>query len=148
MRTSKMSFKKFYEATVIGLIEEIDIAGIGKIAAKVDSGNSAHPVIHGTDITRQGDKILFTTVGGKRLIKDIADTININIGGGHVEERYVVTFRVKFAGQEFDNVAFSVGNRETNEYKVLIGRDFIRQLDALIDVNAKNISTDNIEVDY
>ena len=40
MRISKMSFKKFYEATVIGLIEEIDIAGIGKIAAKVDSGDA------------------------------------------------------------------------------------------------------------
>jgi hypothetical protein len=148
MRTSKNTFKKFYEATVIGLIEVIDIYGIGKIPAKVDSGNSAHPVIHGTDITRQGDKVLFTTVDGKRIIKDVVDMININIGGGHVEQRPVVTFRVKFAGQTFDNVAFSVGNRETNEYKVLIGRDFIKRLDALIDVNAKNISTDNIEVEY
>jgi len=148
MKIPKNTFKKFYEATVIGLIEVIDIYGIGKIPAKVDSGNSAHPVIHGTDITRQGDKVLFTTVGGKRIIKDVVDMININIGSGNIEQRPVVTFRVKFAGQTFDNVAFSVGNRETNEYKVLIGRDFIKRLDALIDVNAKNISTDNIEVEY
>jgi hypothetical protein len=142
------TFKQFYEKTVIGLIEEMDIAGIGKVEAKVDSGNGAYNVLHGGDLTIQGGKVSFTTINGKRLIKDIVDTITINVGAGHTEERPVVGFRIKFAGIEFDNVPFSIGNREANEYKVLVGKDFIKQLDALIDVNSKNIADDQIDVHY
>lgn len=142
------TFKHFYEATVIGLIEEMDIAGIGTVMAKVDSGNGAFNVLHGEDIDKQGNKVSFTTIGGKRIIKDIKDMITINVGAGNVEERPVVSFRIKFAGTEFDNVPFSIGNRSTNEYKVLVGKDFIKQLDALIDVSKKGIANQQIEVDY
>jgi hypothetical protein len=31
---------------------------------------------------------------------------------------------MKFGGREFDNVPFSIGNRTSNEYKVLVGKDF------------------------
>ena len=140
-------FKQYFmEKTVIGLVEEVTLAGIGKILAKIDSGNGAHNVIHGEEITKQGNKILFTTVDGKKVSKDVNDTININIGSGHVEERPVVLFRMKFGGKEFDNIPFSVANRSKNEHKVLIGKDFIKQLDALIDVDAENIAHQNIEV--
>jgi hypothetical protein len=142
------TFKKFYEATVIGLIERIDLAGIGSLDAKVDSGNGAFNVLHGEDITKQGNKITFTTVGGKRIIKDVIDVITINVGAGYTEERPVVLFRMKFGGTEFDNIPFSIGDRTKNEYKVLIGKDFIKTLDALIDVNAKHIATDQIDIDY
>jgi hypothetical protein len=142
------SFKQFFEATVIGLIEKIELAGVGSLEAKIDSGNGAYNVLHGENITKQGNKVTFTTIGGKRIIKDIHDTININVGAGHVEERPVVAFRMKFAGSEFDNIPFSIGNRSQNEYKVLIGKDFIKQLDALIDVNSNHIADDQIEIDY
>ncbi len=143
-----ITFSKFYEKTVIGLIEEMDIAGIGRVKVKIDSGNGAYNVIHGEDLTRQGSKVSFTTINGKRLIKDIVDTISINVGAGHVEERPVVKLRIKFAGTEFDDVPFSVGNRSVNDYKVLVGKDFIKQLDALIDVNSNNIASDRIDVQY
>jgi hypothetical protein len=142
------NFKTFFEATIIGLIENIELQGIGALEAKVDSGNGAFNVLHGEDIIKQGNKVTFTTVDGKRIIKDIKDTITINVGAGHVEERPVVSFRMKFANTEFDNVPFSIGNRSKNEYKVLIGKDFIKQLDALIDVSANHIADDQIEVDY
>ena len=142
------TFKKFFEATVIGLIEKIELAGIGSLEAKVDSGNGAYNVLHGENITKQGSKVTFTTVNGKRIIKDVNDTININVGAGHVEERPVVYFRMKFAGEEFDNIPFSIGDRSLNQYKVLIGKDFIKQLDALIDVNSNNIANNQIEVKY
>jgi hypothetical protein len=143
-----IDFKTFYEKTVIGLIEKINLDGIGDIDAKIDSGNGAYNVLHGEDITKQGNKVLFTTVNGKRLMKDIKDTIAINIGAGNVEERPVVTFRMKFGGQEFENVPFSIGNRSSNEYKILVGKDFIKQLDALIDIESKHIADDRIEVSY
>lgn len=143
-----ITFKHFFEKTVIGLIEEMDIAGVGKVKVKIDSGNGAYNVLHGEDITIQGSKVSFTTINGKRLIKDIHDSISINVGAGHVEERPVVSFRIKFADTEFNNVSFSIGDRSKNEYKVLVGKDFIKQLDALIDVNSKGIADDQIEVDY
>lgn len=140
------SFKQFFEKTVIGLIERIDLSGIGTVDAKVDSGNGAYNVLHGEDIMRQGDKVTFTTVNNKRIIKDIENIININVGAGNIEERPVVRFRMKFGGREFDNVPFSIGNRSTNEYKILIGKDFIKQLDALIDIDSKHIADKQIEV--
>lgn len=143
-----INFKHFYEKTVVGLIEKISLDGIGEIDAKIDSGNGAYNVLHGEDITKQGNKVTFTTVGGKRIIKDIKDMISINVGAGNVEERPVVTFRMKFGGTEFDNVPFSIGNRTSNEYKILVGKDFIKQLDALIDIDARHIADDRIEVDY
>lgn len=148
MTVPMINFKNFFEKTVIGLIEEMDIAGIGKVQAKIDSGNGAYNVLGISDLTVQGSKATFTTINNKRLIKDITSTVSINVGAGHVEERPVVLFRVKFAGQEFDNIPFSLGNRENNEYKVLVGKDFINQLDALIDVNSTKIANDLIEVEY
>lgn len=142
------TFKTFYESRVIGLIEKIELAGIGSLDAKVDSGNGAYNVLHGEDIIKQGDKVTFTTINGKRIIKDIKDTIAINVGAGNIEDRFVVSFRMKFANTEFDNIPFSIGNRSKNDYKVLIGKDFIKQLDALIDVSSNHIAEDDIEVDY
>ena len=45
------------EKSVLGLIEFFNIEGIGKIPAKLDSGNGAYNVIHGEDIQEQGDKV-------------------------------------------------------------------------------------------
>lgn len=146
--TNMRSFKHFFEKTVVGLIEKITLEGIGDVDAKIDSGNGAYNVLHGEDITIQGKKVTFTTIQGKRIIKDIKDTITINVGAGNVEERPVVTFRMKFGGTEFDNVPFSIGNRSANEYKILVGKDFIKQLDALIDIDAEHIANDRIEVEY
>jgi len=141
------SFKQFFEKTVIGLIEKITLDGIGEVDAKIDSGNGAYNVLHGEDVIRQGNKVTFTTINGKRLIKEIEDTIAINVGAGNIEERPVVRFRMKFSGKQFDNVPFSIGNRSTNEYKILVGKDFIKQLDALIDIDSNFIADKKIQVD-
>jgi hypothetical protein len=142
-----INFRTFYEKTVIGLVESIELAGIGKVEAKVDSGNGAYNVLHGENITKQGNKVTFTTINGRRIIKDVQDTITINVGAGNIEERPVVNFRMKFAGNEFDNIPFSIGNRTSNEYKVLVGKDFIKQLDALIDIDSNHIADQQISVD-
>lgn len=141
------TFKQFFEKTVIGLIEKITLDGVGEVDAKIDSGNGAYNVLHGEDVMRQGNKVTFTTINGKRLIKDIEDTIAINVGAGNVEERPVVRFRMKFGGKQFDNVPFSIGNRTTNEYKILVGKDFIKQLDALIDIDSNFIADKKIQVE-
>ena len=56
------------EKSVLGLIEFFDIQGIGKVPAKLDSGNGAYNVLHGEDIQEQGDKVFFRTINGKTLL--------------------------------------------------------------------------------
>ena len=143
-------FKQFFiEKQVLGLIEFFDVDSIGKIPSKLDSGNGAYNVIHGEDIQVQGDKVLFKTVNNKHLMKDKIDDIIINVGAGNTEERPVVEFDLKIGNKEFTKIPFSVGDRTSNLYKILVSKDFIeKELDALIDVSQENIADREDEVNY
>jgi len=145
-----INFKKYFnEKTVVGLIEKIHIDGIGDVDAKVDSGNGAFNVLHGEKIRIENDIVKFETINNITIEKPVVGHVKINVGAGNFEDRPVVEFNIKIGNKEFDNVKFSIGNRGNNEYPVLIGKDFIRnELDALIDVGAKNIFDNNIEVNY
>ena len=142
-------FKEFFiEKTVLGLIEFFDVDGIGKIPSKLDSGNGAYNVIHGEDIQVQGNKVMFKTVNNKHLMKDKVDDITINVGAGHTEERPVVNFDLKIGNKEYKNIPFSVGNRTSNLFKILVSKDFIeKELDALIDVSQENIAHKEVEAE-
>lgn len=138
---------------VIGLEEPILIKGIGELLAKIDSGNSGYNVIHGEDFVIQGNILNFKTVNKdgdeRRVSKKIKETLRVNIGGGHIQERPVIEMDVKFGGEDYKKVLFSVTDRSDNEHKVLISKDFVgKELDALIDVTKDNISDDNINVEY
>lgn len=138
----------FLEKTVLGLEEIIEISGLGKIQAKLDSGNGAYNVLHGEQIKVSGNTVKFITMNGKTIEKPIQDTITINVGAGNTEDRPVVLFDVRIGGQVFPNVPFSIGNRADNNHKVLIGKSFIQnELDALIDVGMKNVADQNIKVE-
>lgn len=138
---------------VIGLEEPILVKGIGELLAKIDSGNSGYNVIHGEDFVIQGNILNFKTVNKngdeRRVSKKIKETLRVNIGGGHIQERPVIEMDVKFGGEDYKKVLFSVTDRSDNEHKVLISKDFVgKELDALIDVTKDNISDDNINVEY
>ena len=143
-------FKQFFaEKAVLGLIEFFDVDGVGKIPSKLDSGNGAFNVIHGEDIQIQGNKVHFKTVNNKRLMKDKVDDITINVGAGHTEDRPVVNFDLKIGNKEYKDIPFSVGDRTTNLFKILVSKDFIeKELDALIDVSKENIAHKDIEANY
>jgi|TARA_R100000005_G_scaffold95636_1_gene77972 hypothetical protein len=142
-------FKQFFaEKAVLGLIEFFDVDGIGKIPSKLDSGNGAFNVIHGEDIQIQGNKVHFKTVNNKRLMKDKVDDITINVGAGHTEDRPVVNFDLKIGNKEYKDIPFSVGDRTTNLFKILVSKDFIeKELDALIDVSQENIAHKEVEAE-
>lgn len=144
-----ITFKQFYEKTVVGLIETIFMDGIGKVQAKIDSGNGAFNVLHGSNIEVHDDVCQFNTINNKTIKKPIVETITINVGAGNFEERPVVEFNIKIGETPFDNVRFSIGDRSNNEYPVLIGKDFIsNDLDALIDVEGTDLFNKHIEVSY
>tara|TARA_R110002020_G_scaffold462716_1_gene682362 strand:+ start:1055 stop:1495 length:441 start_codon:yes stop_codon:yes gene_type:complete len=143
-------FNRFFiEKQVLGLIEFFDVDGIGKIPSKLDSGNGAFNVIHGEDVQIQGNKVHFKTVNNKRLMKDKVDDIIINVGAGNTEERPVVEFDLKIGNREFKGIPFSVGDRTTNLFKILVSKDFIeKELDSLIDVSQEDIAGEEREVNY
>jgi|TARA_R110002033_G_scaffold71281_1_gene122784 hypothetical protein len=143
-------FKRFFlEKQVLGLIEFFDVDGVGKIPSKLDSGNGAFNVIHGEDIQVQGNKVHFKTVNNQRLMKEKVDEIVINVGAGNTETRPVVNFDLKIGNKEFKDIPFSVGDRSTNLFKILVSKDFIEQhLDALIDVSQEDIADEEIEASY
>jgi hypothetical protein len=144
-----LNFQQYFlEKNVLGLEEIINLAGLGKLQAKLDSGNGAYNVLHGENIKVNGRTVSFTTMNGKTLQKQIQDTITINVGAGNTEDRPVVLFDVQIGGTTFPNIPFSIGNRADNIHKVLIGKTFIqKELDALIDVGMKNIADKGIKVE-
>ena len=147
-----ISFKQFFiEKNILGLEEDITIDGIGKISAKLDTGNGAYNVLHGEDLEEGYDKktqekiARFTTMNGIRLEKPVQETIVINLGAGNKEERPVCLFDCLIGGRKFPNTPFSIGNRADNNHKVLIGKGFIKnELDALIDVALQNVADQNL----
>lgn len=130
-------FKLFFEAP-LGLIETVTFKELGPVEAKVDSGNGAYNVLHGINIDEYADMVKFETIGGKKLTKRVREYIDINIGSGNIEKRPVVLFDISIGGKSYPNTPFSIADREQNEQKVLIGKDFIEKLGGLIDVTKTN----------
>lgn len=141
-----ITFKKFFESNKpLGLIETINFKELGPIEAKIDSGNGAYNVLHGVNLEYSGlddnyegrSHVTFETVDGKTIKKRVVEFIDINIGSGNIEERPVVEFDIEIGDKVYPATKFSIGNREENEYKILVGKDFIEQLGGLIDVSAE-----------
>ena len=134
-----ITFKKFFESNKpLGLIETITFKELGPIEAKIDSGNGAYNVLHGVNIVEGDNTVTFDTVDGKQLTKELVEKIDINIGSGVIETRPVVEFDIEIGDKEYPNTKFSIGDREENEYKILVGKDFIEKLGGMIDVSAEN----------
>jgi len=143
-------FKQFFiEKQVFGLIEFFDLDEVGRIPAKLDSGNGAYNVLHGVDIQTQGNKVFFRTENGKTLLKDKKGEITINVGAGNTEDRPIVEFDFRIGNKEFKDIPFTLSDRSTNLYKILVGKEFIEnELDALIDVSQENIADEDFEAEY
>tara|TARA_R110000787_G_scaffold15338_5_gene47366 strand:+ start:14833 stop:15273 length:441 start_codon:yes stop_codon:yes gene_type:complete len=141
-----ITFKTFFESNKpLGLIETITIKEIGPIEAKVDSGNGAYNVLHGINLQYSGlsddydgkSHVTFDTVDGKSIKKPVVELIDINIGSGNIEERPVVEFDIEIGDKLYPKTKFSIGDRKENDYKILVGKDFIEQLGGIIDVSAE-----------
>ncbi len=130
-----MAFETFFDnRPIFGPEESITIQDVGKLQAKIDSGNEAYNVLHGVDQQVQRRQIKFTTVGNKRLVKPIVDIIDI-VAGGETSARAVVSFDIEFQGKQYKDVRFSIADRSKNDEPVLIGAPFLKKINALIDLD-------------
>ena len=136
-----MKFNDLYNLIIedaLGLVEDITIEGIGTLKAKTDTGNSAHNVLHGLIKGKQGGKVTFETVGGKIVTFPYNEEIKIHIGSGNKEDRPVVNFNVEVNGNRYDNVPFSIADRSENEYKALLGEEFIKANGGIVDATKED----------
>lgn len=120
---------------ILGNIEKIYIDGIGDTVCKVDTGNNAFNVLHGINISKNGDEVEFDTIDGKRIKKKTLDNATVNIGSGIKEERPIMLFNVKLGEKEYPNVKFTISDRTENSEPVLLGKEFLSGLNKLIDIN-------------
>ena len=138
-----ITFKKFFESNKpLGLIETITFEELGPIEAKIDSGNGAYNVLHGINIKHNDNQVTFDTVNDKQITKPIVEFIDINVGSGPdgeptIDNRPVVEFDIEMGDKKYPNTKFSIGSREGNDYKILVGKEFIEKLGGLIDVGAE-----------
>jgi hypothetical protein len=114
--------------------ENVKILGVGNYIAKIDSGNDGYCVLHGDNISINGNEVSFDTIDGKNIKKQIIDTIKVNVGAGTHEDRPVVEFDIEIKNEIHKNVKFSIGNRKDNDEKVLVGLKFLKPIKAVIEI--------------
>jgi len=130
------SFSKYYEQQTMGIVEPIFIEDVGDLKAKIDSGNDGYNVLDAANIEYRDGKITFLS-NQKTITRKVISSADINIGSGVTEQRYVVPFNIKFKGQFYPNTPFTLADRSSNECPVLLGEIFLKQIDAVIQVNSK-----------
>lgn len=130
------TFKEFVSnRPILGIIEDIDIDGIGTVSAKIDSGNEAYNVLLGVNIEHNSDNTCtFDTVNNQRLTLPCTGSIDINIGSGNIESRPTVELNFTLRDMHYTSIPFSLADRSDNDQPVLIGEPFIKKINALIDV--------------
>jgi hypothetical protein len=132
------TFLEFYHdesRPILGVVEIIDITGIGKVEAKIDSGNEAYNVLLGLNIKHNKDgTCTFDTVNDMQITLPCTGNIDINIGSGNIESRPTVKLSFVLKGVEYSDITFSLADRKDNDQPVLIGEPFVRNINALIDV--------------
>jgi hypothetical protein len=136
-----MNFDTLYNyilENALGLVEDIDIEGIGVVKAKTDTGNSAYNVLHGIIREQNGGNVIFETVNDVVIEMPYSNEIKIHIGSGNKEDRPVVNFNVTINGHRYESVPFSIADRSENEYKALLGEEFIKSNGGIVDINKED----------
>lgn len=148
-RPTEYLYKYIKENAALGVIETIDIDGIGSISAKVDSGNDGYNVIHGINLKRLKDNnnktiVKFLTIDDKTVSFPQVGWVEV-VAGGKPQQRPVIHINVKVKDAFYQNEPFSIADRSQNEEKVLLGVPFIKKMGAVIDVNKNVVLKENTD---
>jgi len=133
---------------VIGFADRLDFPDLGwnDIEAKIDTG-AYTSALHCTDVklVPHGDsfRLRFTLVGErgqkkKQFVTDLFQYKTIKNSFGQSEKRFVIQTRVLIMGRLI-RAEFSLANRGTMRYPVLLGRKLLRNK-FVVDVSLQNVS--------
>lgn len=133
--------------TECGFKEILTIKPFGDLVSKFDTGNSGMPVIHADKYKIQGNEITWTLLG-KTITSKIIRKEEIKVGGlrDYDETRYVIKLNVEFAGGFYDDVEFTIDDRE-DRTPILLDRAFMKRLNVLVNPQRKYVITTKYSLD-
>lgn len=126
---------------VIGRVETLSFpeAAISILPAKIDTG-AYRSSVWATNIHEEQGRLYFTLLGprspwysGKELSVSEYKLVQVENSFGHKQTRYSVFLKVSIAGKTFMS-NFTLANRATKTYAVLIGRKMLKNR-FLVDVS-------------
>ncbi len=111
----------------VGTTERIRLAGLA-LEAKVDTGAQTSSM-HATEISvskEDGKRVArFKTVEDKVLSAPVSRRVDVKSSNGTSSVRTFVVLPMRIGGKEYD-VEFSLSDRSTMKYPVLLGAGFLR----------------------
>lgn len=133
---------------VIGFADRLDFPDLGwnDVEAKIDTG-AFTSALHCTDVKLvphgDGFRLRFTLVGErgekkKQFVTDLFQYKTIKNSFGQSEKRFVIQTRVLIMGRLI-RAEFSLANRGTMRFPVLLGRKLLRNK-FVVDVSLQNVS--------
>ena len=133
--------------TECGFKEILTIKPFGELVSKFDTGNSGMPVIHADKYKIKGNEITWTLLG-KTITSKIIRKEEIKVGGlrDYDETRYVVRLDVEFAGGFYNDVEFTIDDRE-DRTPILLDRAFMKRLNVLVNPQRKYVITTKYSLD-
>ena len=113
----------------IGVVETIEIDGLGELHARFDTGNSAgSSSLDAQSIKVDGSKVRWST-NGKSMsatkVDDIRMKNNTTSDEKVGERRIVVSLDITFEGVNYKDVLFNLNDRSHKTTPVLINKDFM-----------------------
>lgn len=112
----------------VGVLEVIDIEGIGELVARFDTGNAADSSsLDAASVNVNGDNVTWTTNGKEMKGKLVGQTRIKNNDSSEVKDdkRHIVSLNVTFEGVLYKDVLFNLNDRSHKSTPVLINKEFM-----------------------
>lgn len=121
---------------VFGSVEVVNLSelGIKNLLAKVDTG-AWSGALHCTDIHERNGDLFFTPLGKAAYATSIKqfETRDVKSASGHVDERYIIPITLEIKGKTY-HTTVGLSDRSTMQREMLLGRKFLIENKALVDV--------------
>lgn len=118
------------EEFTVGRVEKVKV-GNRTIKARIDSGNSTYSVVDARNVKESKGTVRFM-FDGMKFKRPVVDMVEINVGSGNIEKRHVVELDMKIGRKIFENVKFSLSDRSSNVYPVLLGNEFMKKNNVVV----------------
>lgn len=142
---------KMSDRLILGGLETVSLPelGVSNIIAKVDTG-AFSGALHCTDISveRHDTRAIlhFTPSGHKQFATSTQDfrEVIVRSASGHESVRYLIPIKIEIQGKTYDTL-IGLSDRTTMKRDMLLGRRFLLENNALVDVTVTKDIDDEAE---
>jgi len=132
----------------VGYLETVELSTVGKVRAKLDTGNGAETcALHAEEVEVQDGKVTWKYNGKKHTSKleGRHKIFRANHEDGDGEERPVVKLDLTFNGFTYKDIMFGLDERKRSASDVLLNRDIIRKMNASVNPNREFVLSRRIK---